>query len=160
MSQSPSDLDKLSELLKKFRFAMLTTRTDDGKLAAHPLTVQEAEFDRDLWFIIGKNSSAVEDVARDPMSAYPSARMTRGYRLRAPRPSCPTPRSCANSGIRRSRHGFPDGPENPNVTLLKVDAVSGEYWDSPGGRVATLVSLVKSKITGEQFRAENEKLDL
>ena len=100
---SPSELDKLGELLKKFRFAMLTTRTTDDKLTAHPLT--------ELW------NPAVE--------AW-----------------------------------FPDGPDDPNVVLLKVDALSGEYWDSPGGKVATLVSLVKSKITGEAFEADNEKFDL
>lgn len=66
-----------------------------------------------LWFIIGKDASAVEDIAR-----------------------------------------------NPNVALLKIDALSGEYWDSPGGKVATLVSLVKSKLTGEEFEAENEKFEL
>ena len=66
MTASPSELDKLGELLKKFRFAMLTTRTAEDKLTAHPLTVQEAEFDGDLWFIIGKDASAVEDIARNP----------------------------------------------------------------------------------------------
>ena len=55
---------------------------------------------------------------------------------------------------------FPDGPEDPNVTLLKVDTVSGEYWDSPGGKVATIVALVKHKVTGEKYEGDNEKFDL
>ena len=35
---------------------------------------------------------------------------------------------------------FPDGPEDPDVVLVRVDATSAEYWDSPGGRVASLIS--------------------
>ena len=32
-----------------------------------------------------------------------------------------------------------------------VDVESAEYWDNPGGRVATVISLVKSKITGQPY---------
>jgi hypothetical protein len=46
------------------------------------------------------------------------------------------------------------------VTLLRVNALSGEYWDSPGGKVATFAAFVKQKVTGEHFEADNEKFDL
>ncbi|WP_442928146.1 pyridoxamine 5'-phosphate oxidase family protein [Microbacterium sp. No. 7] len=55
---------------------------------------------------------------------------------------------------------FPDGPEDPNVTLLKIDAASGEYWSSPGGAVASIISLVKSKVTGEPYEGRNDTVDL
>ena len=55
---------------------------------------------------------------------------------------------------------FPDGPEDPNVTLLKVDTISGEYWDSPGGKIATVIALVKHKIAGEKYEGDNEKFDV
>jgi len=50
---------KVADLLKGFRFAMLTTVSSDGKLLARPMTVQEAEFDGDLWFFAEKNSDQV-----------------------------------------------------------------------------------------------------
>ncbi|WP_396640913.1 pyridoxamine 5'-phosphate oxidase family protein [Microbacterium sp.] len=160
MTASPSELDKLGELLKKFRFAMLTTRTAEDKLTAHPLTVQEAEFDGDLWFIIGKDASAVEDIARNPsvgvsFSSNDSWVSLAGTAIVVD--DLAKLRDLWNPAVGA---WFPDGPEDPNVVLLKVDALSGEYWDSPGGKVATLISLVKSKVTGEQFKADNEKFDL
>lgn len=160
MTASSSELHKLNDLLKKFRFALLTTRTTDDKLTAHPLTVQEAEFDGDLWFIIGKSASAVEDIARDPnvgvsFSSNDSWLSLAGTALVVE--DLAKLRELWNPAVGA---WFPDGPDDPNVVLLKVDALSGEYWDSPGGKVATLVSLVKSKITGEAFEADNEKFDL
>lgn len=160
MTASPSELDKLNDLLKKFRFAMLTTRTADEKLTAHPLTVQEAEFDGDLWFIIGKDASAVEDIARNPgvgvsLSSNDSWVSLAGTAVVVD--DLAKLRDLWNPAVGA---WFPGGPEDPNVALLKVDALSGEYWDSPGGKVATLVSLVKSKITGEEFEADNEKFEL
>ena len=46
---------------------------------------------------------------------------------------------------------FPDGPDDDGVVLLKVEADSAEYWDSPGGRVATAISFAKAKLTGERY---------
>ncbi len=66
MSSTATELETLNDLLKKFRFAMVTTRAEDGALHAHPLTVQEKESDGDLWFIVGTHASAVEHVRRDP----------------------------------------------------------------------------------------------
>jgi len=42
------------------------------------------------------------------------------------------------------------------VLLLKVDAHTAEYWDTPGGRVASLISLVKSKVTGERYEGGDQ----
>jgi general stress protein 26 len=55
---------------------------------------------------------------------------------------------------------LPDGPDSPQAVLLRVRAASAEYWDAPGGRVATLLSFVKSKATGERLDGENERVDL
>ena len=41
---------------------------------------------------------------------------------------------------------FPDGAEDPDVLLLRVDAESAEYWKAPGGRAASLLSFVKAKV--------------
>jgi hypothetical protein len=42
-----------------------------------------------------------------------------------------------------------------------VQADSAEYWNSPGGRLATAFSFVKAKLTGERIEGgENEKVDL
>jgi general stress protein 26 len=63
-----------------------------------------------------------------------------------------------NSGVEA---WFPQGPDDDSVVLIKVVADSAEYWDSPGGRLATAISFVKAKVTGERIDAgENEKVDL
>lgn len=160
MTASSSELEKLNDLLKKFRFAMLTSRNADGKLAAHPLTVQDVEFDGDLWFIIGRNASAVDDVTRDPNVGISLSSNDAWVSLAGAAVVVEDAAKLRELWNPAVEAWFPDGPEDPNVTLLKVDALSGEYWDSPGGKVATLVSLVKSKLTGEPFEADNEKFDL
>lgn len=105
------EVAKIAKLVKEFRFGMLTTIEGSGSLVAHPLTIQEADFDGELW--------------------NPAAEAW-----------------------------FPDGPEDPNVGVLKFTASGGEYWDTPGGRVATVFSFIKSKVSGEPIEGDNGKVEL
>ena len=45
--------------------------------------------------------------------------------------------------------------------LIKIHAHGAEYWDTPGGRIASVISFVKAKVTGEPYDGgENERVDL
>jgi hypothetical protein len=46
------------------------------------------------------------------------------------------------------------------VVLLRIEGDSAEYWDSPGGRLATAFSFVKAKASGRPLVSENEKVEL
>ncbi|WZH36702.1 MAG: pyridoxamine 5'-phosphate oxidase family protein [Microbacterium enclense] len=161
MSSTESALDTLNELLKKFRFAMVTTRAEDGALHAHPLTVQETESDGDLWFIVGTHASAVEHVRRDPHVGLSFSGDSAWLSLAGEAEIVDDLAKLKELWSTTVEAWFPDGPESPDVTLLRVDALSGEYWSSAGGRIATAIALVTSKVTGERPRGgENEKFDL
>ncbi|MFG6277712.1 pyridoxamine 5'-phosphate oxidase family protein [Microbacterium sp. 5K110] len=160
MSDTVAELEKLNEILKKFRFAMLTTRAEEGDLHAHPLTVQERESDGDLWFIVGTHASAVEHVRRDPKVGLSFSSDGLWLSLAGEAEVIDDTAMLKELWSTSVEAWFPDGPESPDIALLKVSALSGEYWGSAGGRVATAIALVTSKVTGERPRAENEKFDL
>lgn len=42
-----------------------------------------------------------------------------------------------------------------------MDATSAEYWDTPGGRIATALSFAKAKLTGQPYSGgENERVSM
>ena len=45
---------------------------------------------------------------------------------------------------------FPEGKDSPPVALLFVESDSAEYWDTPGGRVASVFAFAKAKVKGER----------
>jgi len=55
---------------------------------------------------------------------------------------------------------FPEGPQDPNIVLIRVQADTAEYWDSPGGRVATVLSLAKTKLTGKRYDGGDNDVQL
>ena len=45
------------------------------------------------------------------------------------------------------------------IVLIKFNGHSAEYWDTRGGRVASVISFGKAKVTGERYQGgENEKV--
>ena len=56
---------------------------------------------------------------------------------------------------------FPKGLEDPDLTLMKVTANYGEYWDSPSSKMVQLYAMAKAAATkNPKALGENEKVDI
>ena len=160
-STHDDDVAKLARLLRGFDFAMLTTIDEKGALVGHPMTVQEAEFDGDLWFIVGQDSSAVHHLGRERTVGVTLSSNDSWVSLAGTAGLVEDHAKLEELWNSVVEAWFPDGPSDPRVGLLKFSADSAEYWDSPGGKIATAVAFVKSKVTGETYDGgDNAKLDL
>ena len=153
---------KVAEMIKDAgRNAMFTTRAPDGTLVSRPMALQEVEFDGDLWFFAAADSRKIAHLATDP-------------RVNVAIASSDTWVSVAGTGrvvqddAKKSElwnsiveAWFPKGETDPGVVLVQVEAESAEYWDSPGGKIATVLSFAKAKVTGNPYTGgENERVDL
>ncbi|MGY1691695.1 pyridoxamine 5'-phosphate oxidase family protein [Geodermatophilus sp. SYSU D01105] len=155
------DTRKVADLIKGERFGFLTTTAPDGKLTSRPMTLQEVEFDGDLWFFAERGSEWLTHIAAAPQvnvgigSGGTWVSLT-GYA--AVVDDVAKKKELWNGGVEA---WLPQGPEDPSTLLVKVDADSAEYWDAPGGRLATAFSFVKAKATGQRIDAgDNAKVDL
>jgi len=151
---------KVAELLGNERFAMLTTTGADGRTVSRPMALQEVEFDGDLWFFATRDSRKVEHIRTHDQVNVTVSSSDNWVSL--------TGRASISEDKARKEElwsagveaWLPDGPDSPQAVLLRVRAESAEYWDAPGGRVATLLSFVKAKAKGERLQAENERVEL
>jgi general stress protein 26 len=147
--------------MKGERFGFLTTTAPDGTLTSRPMTLQEVEFDGDLWFFAERGSHPVQHIQTSPqvnvgVGSGGSWVSLTGQAVVVQ--DAAKKRELWNSAVEA---WFPQGPDADDVVLIKVEGSSAEYWDSPGGRLATVLSFAKAKITGERIEGgENEKVDL
>ena len=155
------DTRKVAELLEDQRIGMLTTTAPTGTLTSRPMALQEVEFDGDLWFFAERTSRAVAHV-----SAHPLVNVTVGS---ASTWVSLTGRAAVVDDTAKKRElwngavgaWLPQGPDDESVVLLRVEGESAEYWDTPGGRIATALSFAKAKATGRRFEGgENETVRL
>jgi general stress protein 26 len=151
---------KVADLIKDHRIAMLTTRDPFGTLVSRPMALQEVEFDGDLWFFAERGSRKVLHVGASPLVNVTVSGSGSWVSLTgeaAVVEDVAKKRELWNAG---AAAWLPQGPDDDSVVLVHVDAQSAEYWDTPG-RVATVLSFAKAKVTGERYSGgDNERVDL
>lgn len=152
---------KVAGLLDDQRFGMFTATAPDGTLTSRPMAMQEVEFDGDLWFFAERGSRKTAHIAANPRVNVACGSASDWVSVSGTASVVDDParkRELWNGGVEA---WFPDGPDDPAVILLRVEAEGAEYWDSPGGRIATLVSFVKARVTGERYSGgENATVDM
>jgi general stress protein 26 len=142
--------DKAVEIMRSERFCMLTSVGDEGRLHSHPMTPQEVTDDGDAWFFIDTTSEHAENLRREKRVNLAFADSSTWLSV------------AGHASLRDDRDKidelwsstveawFPDGKDSAGVGLLLVESDSAEFWDSPGGRVASVLAYAKAKVTGER----------
>lgn len=145
-----SNVVKLAELIKEQKFAMVTTRCEDGSLRSRPLTTLDTDFDGVIWFIVQADSEVAREIEGSTQVnvAYASAGDGKFVAV-------------SGSGqIMRDRTKAAElwnpafevwfaGSDDPNLALLRVVAEQADCWDSPSTRVGRLVGFVKALASGD-----------
>ena len=156
----PERQEKVRDLIKSTRVAMLTSLDADGTMVSKPMATQDVEFDGDVWFIAERASHKVANI-----EARPRVNVT--YSSGSSWVSLSGTAAVVDDHAKLTElwNTFTDawmegGPDNPNNVLVKVTATGAEYWDSPGSKVTQLINLVKAKATGKRFEGDNETVDL
>ncbi|GGL97219.1 pyridoxamine 5'-phosphate oxidase family protein [Nakamurella endophytica] len=159
--QQQADVRKVAELAKDIRIGMLTTVDAGGEFVSRPMAQQEVEFDGDLWFFAERDSRKVTHIRANPHVGVTLTSNDTWISING------TAEVVTDTGKARELWNswveawLPQGPEDPTTVLIKVSGETAEYWDTPGGRVASVLSFVKSKVTGQRYDGgENEKVEL
>ena len=157
------EIKKLREMIKDIQFAMLTTIEEDGSLRSRPMAAQQTEEDVDLWFFTYGDAPKADEVRRDDRVNVSFADND-GQRWVSVSGQAEVVRDRGKieelwNPILKA--WFPDGPDNPNLALMKVAVEQAEYWDATSNKMVQLVGLVKAAATGERAElGDNVKLDL
>ena len=151
---------KIIELLEDMWVGMLTTTGDDGTLMSVPMSRQEVDPGAELWFITARNTRHVRDIQARPHVGLTFSSNDSWVALQGTATVVDDRDRLAELWNTFAEAWLPGGPDDPEATLLRVDLDGGEYWDTPGGKVASLISFAKTKLTGETFDADHGTADL
>ncbi len=145
------NIKKVAALIKDNKICMLTTVDAHGKLVSRPMGVVDVEFDGDLWFFSHADNRKIGEVQNEPHVNVAFASKASWVSVAGNVevvPDLEKRKQLWSSGLSA---WFPEGPEDSNVVLLKVEAESAEYWDTPGAIVTSLLSFAKVRLTGKPY---------
>jgi general stress protein 26 len=149
-----SDQEKFAELVRDIPVGMLTTYGPDGPRSV-PMARQEVDPGAQLWFITARETQHVRDVAAEPRVSLTFSARDSWVALTGRATVVDDREKLGELWNTFAEAWLPGGPDDPNATLLRVDVDEAEYWDTPGGKVASLLSFAKTKLTGSTYDAEH-----
>jgi general stress protein 26 len=142
---------KITELIKDARICMLATMTEDGRHVSRPMALQEVEFDGDLWFFVYADSNKARQIQADPAVnvSFSDSRHNSWVSLAGTAVRIEDRAKAAELWNPLLKAWFPDGLDTPGIALMKVHAMSAEYWESAhSSRVVELIGYAKAAVTG------------
>ncbi|MGE5526803.1 MAG: pyridoxamine 5'-phosphate oxidase family protein [Rhodospirillaceae bacterium] len=158
------EIEKLRDLIADLKVAMMTTVDHDGSLRSRPLQTLEMDANDALWFFTSVTSPKIAEVAGGDWQVNLSYAHPEKQDYVSLSGTATVVRDTAKVKALWTdwaKAWFPQGPDDPDLALLRVDVHKAEYWDGPGTSIGQLYGLTKAIATGEKDAlGENAKLNL
>lgn len=156
-------LKKFKKLAEEIRVCMFITNADGGLDHTRPMSTIEVEEDGSLWFFTDIRSIKVEEVATEKQVhltyAHPGKESYMDVRGTAKIVTDKQQIKDKWSPIVKA--WFPDGVDDPNIALLKVQPYHCYYWDAETGKMIQVLKMAVSAIAGKRLADGKEgKLSL
>jgi general stress protein 26 len=119
------------------------------------------DFDGALWFFTNDTSLVMSDVERGARSTLIFQSDAHNAYLQIEGRASPVRDRSRMAELFTPivKIWFPDGLDDPHLALIRFEAESGHFWDSPGGTFQVLGAFAKSLLTHQPGKA-GEKGDL
>jgi len=156
-------LKDLRSKISSIRFGMLTTINDDQSLSSRPMTRHALEDSGIMWFFVSDTSQLARDI-----NSYPKVNVT----FANPSLSIYVAISGQAEVIKFAEKAaelwnpavavwFPEGLDDPHLSLIKLSIYNAEYWDSPTNKMKQIFAIAKSAIIGVPpvVVSEHEKIE-
>ncbi len=146
------ELNKVQEIIDSIEVGMLTTMQDDGDHKSRPMQTQKLDADGNLWFLTNRSSHKTEELQKHPNVnvAYADTNNQSYVSVVGKASIVDDPAVKKDLWSPIAKAWFPKGLEDPDLTALKVEIKSAEYWDSSSFTMVQAFNIAKAIITGEQ----------
>lgn len=151
-------IKKLGELIYDVDVTMMVT-IDDGILRSRPMSTQKTEFDGELWFFTNIKDHKIGEIEKDDRVNLSYAKPDDSIYVSVSGTIEITQNRAKIEELWNPiyKAWFSGGKDDPEIALLKVTVERAEYWDYSAGALVQLAGFVKSLVTGEKLKDENNK---
>ena len=131
--KNPDPAEKFREVLEKFDTAMLTTLNASGQMHARPMAIAEIESTGDIIFFTDNHSGKIDEIKSHPQVSVTCQDGWKNTLTLTGTAEIFRDTAKAKKIWRKTyQTWFPNGPDDPNLTMIRVRGEHGEYWDNSG----------------------------
>lgn len=143
---------KIADLVEAGNSCFFCTISMSSGLHARPMTVIEVEAGGALWFFTEIDSLKNIELERDPRVTLFFKDGDNGSHLKLDGTATlvTDPATIHRLWTPKLRAWFTEGEDDPRISLLRVDPISGEYWDNRHGAAIAGMKMLFGAITGQR----------
>ena len=152
---STNQHQKLYDLIGDFESAMMTTRLANGELRARPMSVGGVSEQGKLYFATSKTSAKNAEIQLDNHIGLTMQSSSKFLSVTG-HGKLTDDKSLIDKFYSPAwKIWFPEGKDDPDLSLIEVDPVQGEYWDQSGGKkLEFLWEAGKAAVAGEEIATD------
>lgn len=148
----PAAAQKIADMVKAGNSCFFCTMSLSAQLHARPMTVTEVEEGGALWFFTEVDSLKNVELDRDPRVTlfFKEGDNSGHLKLDGTATLVTDPATIHRLWTPMMRAWFTEGEDDPRISLLRVDPISGEYWDNRHGAAIAGIKMLFGAIVGKR----------
>ena len=156
---SADKTDHVWDIMEKEHVCMMVTR-DGGELRARPMGAMPDRNAGVVWFVTDARAHKDDELRGDPKACIAFESGSTYLSVSGEAEILRDTQKLKDIWNIAVDAWFPDGPEDPNVRLLRFSPHQAEYWEGPGRIVAGLKMAMASARDSRPDMGDNQKVDL
>ncbi len=147
-------IDKFKELVKHQAVCHFATSLMEPPAVTRPMTVQKVCDQGNFWFLSSSDSLKNDQITSDPrvqlyfsdtshyefLTVYGRATISRDRQ------------KIEELWTDIAKAWFPEGKDDPHVTVIKITPENGFYWDTKDGKVVSMIKILASAVSGKTLQ--------
>jgi general stress protein 26 len=134
-TKQAASIKQVAEMMRDLDFCMFTTTSAEGGLYGRPMSNNgEVEFDGDIWFFSGADTRKIREIKADPRVhlSYADPEQFRFISMTGTAEIVRDREKKRELWLDELKRWFKDGPDSPDVVLIKVRPTLVAYWTGEG----------------------------
>jgi general stress protein 26 len=152
--------EHLVAVLKDFDTGMLFTRTDEGNMRGRPMALAEVQPNGNVYLCSSLGSGKQKELEADQHAALSVQGKTKFASISGRAKVTQDRALIAKLWKEDWKVWFPEGKDDPNLSIIEFNAEEGEYWDNSGVHgVRFVVKAAKAYLSGERYDDKDQDIN-
>ena len=144
-------MEKIRAVAKSTNICFFGTALNHPPLTVRPMAVQSVDDAGNLWFLSGRDTNTNAHIAEDPRVQLLFANPGTSEYL-----TLQGVATISDDRALREEHWTPiartwfnGGVDDPDLTVIRVEANDGYYWDTKHGKMISFLKIAAGALTGK-----------
>lgn len=162
MDNKVEKIDKLRKLIDDVNVAMLNSLKANGEFYSRPMNTMELDDAGNIFFFSDEHTPDEHDVAinNNVSVTYTNPETNTYIALSGKLFLAHDQEKIDALWIPAMKAWFPEGKNDPRLTLIRVEVLKAEYWDSAESDMVVLFNVLKAIIKGKTYsQGDHQRID-